>query len=200
MMNAEAGVIDERAYRADPVVPIIRAARAGDAAAFEELMQLTERRVAQIAWSVLGNADDVKDAVQETFLRLYRHLKRYDESKNFSGWVSRITVNVCRDQLRRRKSARIFEPLADDDQNASHDVAADDDLIRRDEVALLGRAIDQLPPKERMAVILRDLEGMRTAEVAEALGTSVITVRVQISRARIKLRKFIESWRGGRAS
>jgi RNA polymerase sigma-70 factor (ECF subfamily) len=199
-MNAEAGVIDERAYPADPVVPIIRAARAGDAAAFEELMQLTERRVAQIAWSVLGNADDVKDAVQETFLRLYRHLKRYDESKNFSGWVSRITVNVCRDQLRRRRSARIFEPLADDAQNASHDIAADDDLIRRDEVALLGCAIDQLPPKERMAVILRDLEGMRTHEVAEALGTSVVTVRVQISRARIKLRKFIESWRGGRAS
>jgi RNA polymerase sigma-70 factor (ECF subfamily) len=200
MMNAEAGVIDERAIPADPVVPIIRAARAGDAAAFEELMQLTERRVAQIAWSVLGNTDDVKDAVQETFLRLYRHLKRYDESKSFSGWVSRITVNVCRDQLRRRRSARIFEPLADDAQNATSDIAADDELIRRDEVALLGRAIDQLPPKERLVVILRDLEGMRTDEVAEALGTSAVTVRVQISRARIKLRKFIESWRGGRAS
>jgi RNA polymerase sigma-70 factor, ECF subfamily len=198
-MSAEAGVIDERAGLADPVVPIIRAARAGDAAAFEELMQLTERRAAQIAWSILGNQEDTKDAVQETFIRLYRHLHRYDETKNFSGWVARIAVNVCKDVLRRRKSQRIFEPLADDAQNASSDIAPDDQLIRRDEAALLGRAIDLLAPKERMALILRDLEGMPTEEVADALGSSVSTVRVQISRARIKLRSLITKLRGGRS-
>lgn len=197
MMNAEAGVIDERTEHADPFAEIVRAARAGEAGAFEEIMMLTERRVAQIAWSVLGDADQVKDAVQETFLRLYRHLHRYDPSKNFYGWLTRITTNVCRDLLRRRGRLGIFEPLAEGSPAPSGEVAADVALIRRDELALLRRAIDTLPPKERLAVLLRDLEGMRTDEVAEALGSSVSTVRVQISRARVKLRVFIERWRGG---
>lgn len=198
-MSAEAGVIDERAQPADPFSAIVRAARAGDAAAFEEIMQLTERRVAQIAWSILGDTEEVKDAIQETFLRLFRHLGRYDEKKNFAGWLTRIAVNVCRDALRRRRTRGIFETLDEAAPAPSGEAAADDELIRRQEMALLGRAIETLPPKERLAIILRDLEGMRTEEVADALGSSVATVRVQISRARTKLRKFIESWRGGRS-
>ena len=165
----------------------IRAAQAGDSAAFEELMVLTERRVAQIAWAILGNAEDVKDAVQETFLRLYRHLGKYDANRDFHGWLARITVNVCRDSLRKHK--RVFEPLPE--LECTHP-RADEELIHRSDLALLRRAVDSLPPKERLAVILREVEGMRTEEVATALGSTVATVRVQISRARAKLRAWIE--------
>lgn len=185
-MTAEAVVTDE-ITRSDSLDSIIRAAQAGDGAAFEELMVLTERRVAQIAWAILGDTEDVKDAVQETFLRLYRFLGRYDANRDFSGWLARITVNVCRDSLRRRK--RVFEPLADFE---SSDPRADEELIHRSELALLRRAVDALPPKERLAVILREVEGMRTEEVATALGSTVTTVRVQISRARAKLRAWME--------
>ena len=188
-MTAEAVVIDERT-RSDSLDSTIRAAQAGDAAAFEELMVLTERRVAQIAWAILGDAEDVKDAVQETFLRLYRFLGRYDANRDFSGWLARITVNVCRDSLRRRK--RAFEPLENVPAPESHEPRADDELIHRSELALLRRAVDALPPKERLAVILREVEGLRTEEVATALGSTVATVRVQISRARAKLRAWIE--------
>lgn len=188
-MTADAVVTDD-ANCPDSLLHLIRAARAGDDAAFEELMVLSERRVAQIAWAILGDAEDVKDAVQETFLRLFRFLGRYDERKEFFGWLTRIAVNVCRDSLRRRRSRRC-EPLEID--VVSDACSADDALIDRGERALLRRAVDALPPKERMAVILHDVEGLATHDVADALGSSVSTVRVQLSKARAKLR----AWLGG---
>lgn len=150
-------------------------------------MLLTQSRVAQISWAILGDAEDVKDAVQETFLRLYRFLGRYDDTKDFHAWLARIAVNVCRDALRRRKHR--FDPLEVDVESGA--ASADDELVRRGELALLRRAVDALPPKERMAVILRDVEGMRTEEVASILGSRVSTVRVQLSRARAKLKSWI---------
>jgi RNA polymerase sigma factor (sigma-70 family) len=188
-MTADAVVTDE-ITRSDSLHETIRAAQTGDDTAFEDLMVLTERRVAQIAWAILGDSEDVKDAVQETFMRLYRFLGRYDASRDFSAWLARITVNVCRDSLRRR--SRGFEPLENAPAPESSDPRADEELIHRTELALLRRAIDALPPKERLAVILREVEGMPTNEVATALGSTVTTVRVQISRARAKLRAWME--------
>ena len=195
-MTAEALVTDEREAQrtatATPLLATIRAARAGDGAAFEELMQLTEKRVAQIAWRILGDAEEVKEAVQETFLRFYRHLGRFDERQELLGWLSRITVNVCRDLLRRGgRRRRTFEPLDPHFDPASNEISVVDALEQRAELAKLSRGIDALPPKERMAVLLRDVEGMETEEVAAALGNSVKTVRVQISKARAKLREWM---------
>ena len=173
----------------------IQAARRGESRAFEEIMILTERKVGQIAWRILGDSEDVKDAIQETFLRFFRHLGRYDEKKDLMGWLSRIAVNASLDVHRRRHRLRKFDSLDAASEVAAGDIAADDDLIRRDEVGLLRRAIETLPPKEKLAVLLRDVEGMPTNEVAAALGSSAATVRVQLSRARIKLRNLLESWR-----
>lgn len=189
-MTADALVTDEITRPDDSLHTTIRAAQAGDAAAFEELMVLTERKVAQISWAILGDAEDVKDAVQEAFLRLYRFLNRYDAKRDFHGWLARIAVNVCRDALRRRK--RRFEPLESVAAPESPEPRADEDLIHRNDLALLRRAVDALPPKERLAVILREVEGLPTDEVATALGSTVTTVRVQISRARAKLRAWME--------
>jgi len=186
-MTAGAVVIDEEhAREREAFLETIHAARAGDRAAFDEIMILTERRVAQIAWAILHDTEEVKEAIQETFLRVFRHLRGFDERKDFLGWLTGVTVNVCRDRLRKRR--RVFEPI--DDATASGDAPIDDDLIRRDQLARLRRAIDSLPPKERLAIVLRDIEGFTTEEVAAALGNSVGTVRVQLSRAREKLRRL----------
>ena len=184
----------EEAVQTPPaLLQLIREARAGDSSAFDEIMILSERHVARIAWRILGDVEDVKDAMQEAFLRLYRHLGRFDEKHDFFAWLSRITVNVCLDQRRRRK----HEPLADDHPVPSRETAADTVLIRQAEVALLRRAIDMLAPRERAAVLLRDVEGLPTDKVAAALGNTVATVRVQLSRARVKLRRLVESLQRG---
>lgn len=201
-MTAEALVSDERptedSLRPHPaLLARIEAARNGDSAAFEEIMILTEQRVAQIAWRILGDAEDVKDALQETFLRFFRHLRRYDESQDLMGWLTRIAVNASLDVRRRRSKLGIFDPLESAGPVADPALGADDDLIHRGELALLRRAIDTLPPKQRLAVLLRDVEGLPTSEVAAALSSSAATVRVHLSRARLRIRHLLEAWRGG---
>ena len=187
-MTAETLVIDEPETTANTpaLLQTIRAARSGDGTAFEEIMVLTERRVAQIAWRILGDAEEVKDAMQETFLRLFRYLGKFDEKKDFVAWLSRITVNACIDLRRRRRPTAPLPELTFDA------ASIEEVLIQRSNRALLTQAIDALAPRERAAILLRDVEGLPTDEVAAAMGNNVATVRVQLSRARAKLRKIIE--------
>jgi RNA polymerase sigma-70 factor (ECF subfamily) len=182
-MTAEAVVSDEPTSTTPILLATIRAAQHGDSRAFEELMIASERRVAQVAWRILGDTEEVKEAVQETFLRVFRHLGRYDESRDFFGWLYRIAVNVCRDLDQRRRRRRIFMPIED---------ALPMSIPPRtnDDAAMLRRAIDTLPERERLAIILRDIEELSTEDVAEILGNTPATVRVQISKARAKLRAW----------
>lgn len=163
----------------DLLLANIRLAKTGDHRAFENVMIATERRIATLAWRILGDAEEVKEALQETFLRLFRHLGRYDENQDFFGWLYRIAVNVCRDLDKRRRRRTFFGVL---EQTSPAPTALKIDLAR---------AIDSLPPKERLAVILRDVEQLSTEEVAAILGNSPATVRVQVSKAREKLRRWL---------
>jgi len=180
-----------------PLLAAIRAARDGDERAFEEIMIASERRVALLAWRILGDAEEVKEATQETFLRVFRHLRRFDETLDFFGWLFRIAVNVCRDIEKRHRRRWIFAPFEHALSVASSARGAYETVIANDDAALLTRAIDALPRKERLAVILREVEEMPTDEVAAILGVSPATVRVQVSKARAKLRIWIEARRGG---
>ncbi|HJT17984.1 MAG TPA: sigma-70 family RNA polymerase sigma factor [Thermoanaerobaculia bacterium] len=172
----------------EDLVASIRAARNGDSRAFEEIMVASERRVASLAWHILGDAEEVKEALQETFLRVFRHLHGYDETRDFFGWLYRIAVNVCRDLDSRRRRRWFFLPL----EHAAEVRVDEEDFVRKDDVARLMRAIDALPQKERFAIILRDIEELPTEEVAAILGSKPATVRVQISSARAKIRKIME--------
>jgi RNA polymerase sigma-70 factor, ECF subfamily len=182
-MTAEAVVSDEPLTETSILLATIRAAQHGDSRAFEELMIASERRVANVAWRILGDAEEVKEAMQETFLRVFKHLNRYDEERDFFGWLYRIAVNVCRDLEQRRRRRRIFTAL-DDALPMTTQPRTNDDVV------LLRRAIDTLPERERLALILRDIEELSTEDVARILGNTPATVRVQISKARAKLRAW----------
>ena len=190
-MIAEAVVTDEQTTSNDAILlATIRAARQGDTRAFEDLMIATERRVALVAWRILGDAEEVKDAVQETFLRVFRHLGKYDERHDFAPWLYRIAVNVCRDLERARRRRRIFTSLDD-----ALPVAILEPH-RSEDVALLTKAIASLPERERYALVLRELDELSTDDVAAILGNSPATVRVQISKARAKLRAWFDARKG----
>lgn len=174
---------------------IIVRAQAGDDAAFDQLMVCHQRRVVTVAWRLLGNRDDARDAAQEAFLRVYRHLGKFDPKQDFSGWLYRIVVNVCRDVARRRgrhaqaasletefESGSLIEPPSAADAEA--------EAIRAEQQQIILRALSTLTEKERAAIVLRDLEGLPTAEVARILGSSQATVRSQISAARAKIKAY----------
>src|ERR1022692_1552475 len=167
------------------------AAKAGDLAAFESLMRQHERLVLVTALRLLGKLEDAQDASQEVFLRLYRNLGKIDTVRNVPGWLYRVTVNVCHDMTRKRPA-----PVAVDEMPELADTGADpqQSASQAERRRALQMSLRFLSEKERAAIVLRDLEGLSTGEVARALGSSEATVRSQISKARIKVRAFMERY------
>ena len=169
----------------------IAAAKAGELAAFESLMRQHERLVLVTAVRLLGKLEDAQDASQEVFLRLYRNLGKIDAVQNVPGWLYRVTVNVCHDMTRKRVAS-----VAVDEMPELADTGADpqQSATQRERRRALQMSLRFLSEKERAAIVLRDLEGLSTREVARALGSSEATVRSQISKARIKVRAFMERY------
>ncbi|HUP05239.1 MAG TPA: sigma-70 family RNA polymerase sigma factor [Bryobacteraceae bacterium] len=168
------------------------AARAGDLAGFEALMRRHERLVLATALRLLGNLEDAQDASQEVFLKLYRNLRKLDGA-NLAAWLYRVTVNVCHDTGRKR---RPMEPVEDAEAVAAAPARDASEEAERHRALDLG--LRRLAERERTAVVLRDLEGLSTAEVARAMGSSEATVRSQISQSRVKMRNFLEHYFGRR--
>jgi RNA polymerase sigma-70 factor, ECF subfamily len=159
----------------------------GDLAAFEQIMSQCERRVLRVALRLLNNPQDAQDAAQEVFLRLYKHLGDLDETRGYEPWLYRVTVNVCRDIARgRRRSVG----LAEVPEPAAPQPDAYRDAVRAQQREIVRHGLGCLGEKERAALVLRDVEGLSTREVAGILGSSENTVRSQICSARLKLRDF----------
>jgi RNA polymerase sigma-70 factor, ECF subfamily len=182
--------------------PIIERARSGDAAAFEQLMIAHQQRVLATAWRMLGNTEDARDAAQEVFLRLYKHLPKYDARQEFAGWLYRIVINVCHDVARKRgakhssfefeQEAGTLPPLLSRDNSERA-------AMQSEEQAIVMKALSKLSEKERAVIVLRDLEGLPTEEVARILGSSATTVRSQISTARTKIKQYRDRFlKGGK--
>ena len=167
------------------------AERADEDAAFESLVRQYERLVLVTALRIAGNMHDAQDISQEVFLRLYRNLAKVRSMENLTGWLYRVTVNACFDLQRRRPASSPVE-LADDLATADADpqqAAADAERKR-----VLEMSLRLLSEKERAALVLRDLEGLTTEQVAQALGSSPATVRSQISKARLKIKGYVEGY------
>ncbi len=172
---------------------IIERARSGDAIAFDQLMIAHQQRVMATAWRMLGNTEDARDAAQEVFLRVYKHLPKYDARQDFSGWLYRIVINVCRDVARKRGN-RFSSFEAEQEAGTLPAMVSHDNseraAMQAEEQAIVMKALSTLSEKERAAIVLRDLEGIATDEVARILGSSATTVRSQISTARTKIKQY----------
>jgi RNA polymerase sigma-70 factor, ECF subfamily len=154
---------------------------------FENLMRRFERKVLGTAMRMLGNLEDAKDAAQEVFLRLYKYQHSLDPSRDPAPWVYRTTMNVCFDLRRKRTELPLGEAADVEGPAVDLDGRLDDETRRE----ALKQALLRLPEKMRAAVVLRDVEGLPTREVAEILGSSEVTVRTQVSQARLRLRKLV---------
>ncbi len=172
----------------------IRAAAEGDRQAFEELVRLKQARVVRTAYQVTGDLEDARDVAQWVFLRLWKILPRFDPERRFDTWLHRITVNAAIDLLRSRGPKGNLQPLPDDpsllatEPGTGAERALDLDQLQKVFLHLASR----LAPKQRAAFVLREIEGLKTAEVAEILGVRESTIRNHLHQARRMLRKWIE--------
>ncbi|HTS28952.1 MAG TPA: sigma-70 family RNA polymerase sigma factor [Bryobacteraceae bacterium] len=170
---------------------VLDAAKAGDLAAFEQIMRQYERMVLVTALRLLGSLADAQDVSQEVFLKLYRNLGKVESSAAFPGWLYRVTVNACHD-LRRRRPPSV--PMEDAGEMPSGEADPQQQTAAGERRRVLEMSLRILSEKEREALVLRDLEGLSTEEVARVLGSSEATVRSQISKARVKVKGFVERY------
>ncbi len=166
--------------------------RHGDEAAFEEVYQRFSPMVYNLALRMSGNAEDAADLAQEVFLRIYRHLTKFAGRSTLKTWIYRVTLNYCHSRLGRKQLA--VKPLQRDDSRAFEDPrrGPEERTLAHDTERVVAAALSQLKPTFREAVILRDLEGLSYAEIAEVLGLRVGTVRSRISRGRERLKTLLE--------
>ncbi|MBX3274158.1 MAG: sigma-70 family RNA polymerase sigma factor [Sandaracinaceae bacterium] len=172
---------------------LLEAAQAGDRRAFSRLVRLHQRRVYACAVSMLGDGGDADDAVQETFVRAWRAIARFDGRSQLSTWLYRVCVNVCLNHIRKRKrhdaadlaDPRVPEPKADPTQGSNDPRHA---LEARQLQGRIAEAVGGLSESLRTTVIMVLVDGMPQKEVAEILGCSEGTIAWRIHEARRRLR------------
>jgi RNA polymerase sigma-70 factor (ECF subfamily) len=161
-------------------------------------MRQHERLVLVTALRMTGSLPDAQDVSQEVFLKLYRNLGRVPGEGAVKAWLYRVTVNACHD-ARRMRQRRPESPVEAAGQLVSQAADPQEELAAAERRRAVEMSLRVLAEKERAAIVLRDIEGLSTPEVARALGSSEATVRSQISKARVKMRDFVERYLGRRA-
>ena len=175
---------------------LLALARAGDRQAYGELVELHFARMYSLLYRTTGNHEDAEDLAQETFVRAWAALGRFREASSFSTWLTRIALllsNVPARGCSLRRSARLeeHEPAAAEGAGGPARAA------QAELAAATARALDCLPPRLRLALVLRVLEGREYGEVAELTGLRPATVRTQVMQARALLAHALARWLPG---
>ncbi len=177
-------------YLGEKEALLIQAARRGDRRAFEELVKIHERKVYSLAYRMLGSIEDAEDVLQETFLAFYRHLKSFRGSSRLSTYLHRMALNFSLIHLRRRKSRREKYQVDLEQALERHDPTAFtlERLVDSEARALLNRFLQELGDKERVAVVLHDIEGLPNAEASRIMGITLAAFKSRLHRGRDSLR------------
>jgi len=180
---------------------LVAAAKHGDAAAFEELVNRYESKIFRLARNITGNHEDAEDAMQDAFLKAYSHLQSFHEESRFYTWLVRIAANESLMRLRKRRPNQfsLDEPVEGDTDLMPRELedwspSPEQNYAKAELQGILTEVVEKLDPEFRVVLVLRDLEELSTQETAEALGISVPAVKSRLLRARLKLREKLNRY------
>ncbi len=184
-----------------PDKELVKRAQAGNDEAFEELVRRYERKVYSITYRMLGNQEDASEALQDTFLRAYRFLGKFQFKSSFYTWLYRIATNTSLTKLRKRKAPYVMsidEPVGSDGELQleipDHKYSPEKMMKQRELGRALQEAVDSLPADYRSVVVLRDLEGLSNDEVSKILNLSIPAVKSRLHRGRLALREKLAGY------
>lgn len=170
---------------------LIERSKRGDRQAFEELVKLYETKVYNVAYRVMGNHADACDLAQEAFIKIYQALPGFRGDASFNTWLYHITVNVCRDELRRRQRRQVVYIDETSGNGPSVLETADnpvptpeEELERSQTKELVQECLNQLSDDYRMILVMREMQDLSYDEIAKILDCSLGTVKSRLSRAR----------------
>ncbi len=192
-INENSEVYPSTILTLDDDFALIRSFNEGNEAAFRTLINRHKEKVRNLVFLTLGSADMVDDISQEVFIIVYRKLKSFRFESQFTTWLYSVTINKCRDHLRKVKIRQLFTSISNDegkDIPDSEEAKGDFDVQE-----IVRQAVAKLPEKFRVAIILRDFEGLSYQEIAEMLNSEVGTIKSRVFRGREALKKMLEPMR-----
>lgn len=163
----------------------------GDENSFKTLVKRHKEKVRHIIYLTLGTTDSVDDIAQDVFITVYRSLTKFRFESQFTTWIYRVTVNKCKDHLRRTKIRSIFTSIKDDEEGPSYVPTHDNQEMSE----IVRSAIAKLPEKLRVPLMLKDIEGLSYQEIAETVNCEIGTVKSRIFRAREGLREMLKPFK-----
>jgi RNA polymerase sigma-70 factor (ECF subfamily) len=185
---------------------LVALATAGDLDSFNQLVARWERPIYALAYRTLGREEDARDVVQEAFLRAYRGLKGFKGQAKFSSWLYRITLNLCRDWIRRERRAPLVQVAEGTDPMEIAEAFADpgesvEELVARREMSqAVARAMAELPDEQRTAILLKEYHGLTFQEIADTLHCPLSTVKTRLYQGLSVLRRRLERRQAEEAS
>jgi len=186
--NGNPNPIQGDEHNAPGLYQILINSKTGDPKAFQKLVEHYSSYLYILAYRLLDNPEDAGDAVQETFIKVWKHISKFDLNRKFSTWLYRIVTNICFDYLRSRKR-KPYEPYPED---IPMDYDPQDTQIIRDRADLVKKLAGELTPKQKIVFVLRDLQDLDIKEVASITGMSLGTVKSNLYYARRNLRERLE--------
>mgnify|MGYP003603508622 CR=1 FL=1 len=187
----EAGLVEDD-------VDLMLRVKAGDAEAFNQLMDKYQRTVVNLVFRFTGDAENAEDLAQEVFLRIYRAAPRYEPKAKFFTYLYQVTLNLCRNERERntrRKASSLDSRGAQDDKAweiADPEVGAETLVQRQEMAAQVQAAIQDLPQEQRQLLILQRFQDLGYEELAEVTAQTVSAVKAKLHRARLALKKKLE--------
>src|SRR5690348_8189257 len=180
---------------------LVARSQSGDVESFNQLILRWERPIYALAYRVLGREEEARDVCQEAFLRAFRALPGFKGQAKFSSWLYRITLNLCRDWIRRHRRAPVSQiPEETDPMELAAQVgpveSIEDLAARRELTVVVEQAMERLPEEQRTAIVLKEYHGLTFQEIADLVGCPLSTVKTRLYQGLSVLRRELEKSAG----
>jgi len=182
---------------------LVRAIQAGDIAAFDKLVLKHKDKLFNLVYWSLGDYQEANDCAQETFIKVFKSIKKFRFESAFSTWLYRIAMNTCKNRLKssayrwQKKTIPLENPEGSNGGNLSSAIRNDstspvNELEKKERLMLIQKSINSLPEEQKRVVVLRDIQGLSYDEIADISGLNLGTVKSRLARGRLELRNKLK--------